>query len=109
MAKTLLEVVKETPELYDLLKQGPSSKLVRSYLKQKLNLSSVPVLTTLAEWEAWLSSVELQTESYSKERKSHATTDYISLASNASVNAYQDRTYKVKYPQLKLGACGSKA
>jgi len=95
MATTLLDVVKNNSELYTMLKQEPSSKLLRNYLKQHLGLQSIPVLVTIDEWEEWLGS---QTTTIRKEQKSEQPTfleECLSLVPDEMITASQRRTFYV--------------
>jgi len=97
MATTLLDVVKNNSELYAMLKQEPSSKLLRNYLKQHLGLQSIPVLVTIEEWEAWLGS-QTTTIRKEKEQKAKQPTflqECLTLVPDTEITASQRRTFHV--------------
>jgi hypothetical protein len=104
MATTLLDVVKNNSELYAMLKQEPSSKLLRNYLKQDLGLQSIPVLVTIEEWEAWLGS---QTTTIRKEQKAKQPTflqECLSLVPDEEITASQRRTFHVSGEITSIGS-----
>jgi hypothetical protein len=96
MATTLLDVVKNNSELYAMLKQEPSSKLLRNYLKQHLGLQSIPVLVTIEEWEAWLAqTTTIRKEKEQKAKQPTFLQECLSLVPGEEITASQRRTFHV--------------